>query len=493
MDLKPPEIVIPHGNDGLDDNNNIGFNNKEPTVVETIPVIPLGKAVHTLLHVKEEVFQQAIVKSSNRDSPIVRALYSIDDYLNSSRFADVYDPLKDQFLKPKSSQAKPALRLARYLLMDSQHKNNFRAFFKTHELQSDDKRRHLAGVILLESVVDMESIMEFIPDLVHLVQLYGDKPTLTACISCDIVIAYSKNTLLPKESTKNNTGSMIQVIGDQDEDWDGIDDTWGYVKDVFSFMEKWYPFDPIAISAWKELERFIEAAQNAILNGDLYQRINKAWNILTNVLTSKNIVSKKTLSIKKQLSCLEQESDDPLVQYISIITVALLQKSQWINNAEGLLSPEERDIKQRISDGLTKMMKQKMPSPFKSCGTMTLCQVILHAPHLIVHNPEIEVPASLAREMIKMALTDNISLDQLPRSIIFSNETIQILLHDIVGASNGKAADILNDIIGKLEQDADTSMDTTQFSAPLVDELLKYVTKNDLACKVLIRMMDIAV
>ena len=106
MNFEPPEIVIPHSNE---DETPI------QAPMEPWETMPLGKAVHTLLHVKEEPFHQAVLKPVRNCefffwllkwrhifksfyfiAPIARALYSIDNYLASARFADVYDPLKDQ-------------------------------------------------------------------------------------------------------------------------------------------------------------------------------------------------------------------------------------------------------------------------------------------------------------------------------------------------------------------------------------------------------------
>ncbi|KAI7851603.1 hypothetical protein BDC45DRAFT_206447 [Circinella umbellata] len=307
MDFKLPEIILPHANENaIEDNNDVGFNSEKSATVEPLPVIPLGKAVHTLLHVKQEAFQKAIAKLDDRDSPIVRALYSIDDYLNSLCFSDVYDPLKDHFLKPKSSQAKSALRIARYLLIYSRHRLNFATFLKTHELQSDDKRRHLAAALLLEDGIDNSVLVPFIPNLVYLAQHYGEKPTLIASIACDTVLAYSKTALQPRESIENCKEKMVRVIEEDDNNWNEINETWICIKKILSIMKKWYPFDTIALCAWNELEIFITAAQDAISDRDIYQKITVGWDMLATILTSKSVVSKKHLSIKKQLACLKE-------------------------------------------------------------------------------------------------------------------------------------------------------------------------------------------
>ncbi|KAI9492190.1 hypothetical protein BDB00DRAFT_873642 [Zychaea mexicana] len=476
MDLRLPEIVVPNGIYDEEESS------KGPEIHETkLQVMPLGKAVHTLLHVKEEAFQHAINKPT-RDSPIARALYSIDEYLETPRFEDIYDPLKDQFLKPKSTQAKAALRLAQYVLLHSRHKANFRSFLKTHELQSGDKRAHLAAALLLESV----AVDEFIPDLVRLAQQYGEKPTMTACIACDAVLACSRQALQPKKSNKENTGLMIQVIEEHEDDWNGIEETWEYIQDIFSVMRKWYPFDPIATSAWNELQIFTACAKRAISNRNLYKRINKAWSSISALLISKNIVSKKPLAVKKQLACLQEESD-PLVRYLNIICVALLQKSQWIvNGGDRLLSLEERDIKERIYASLVDMMEQSLPCPFETCGKTLISQTIVHAPHLV--NTE-HVPSTVSKKVIEAALKGDIALDKLPHSVVFSSEAVQVLV-SAVGNSNVKAGDMLNDLVTELERDS--SKDAFNISCPIVDELLKFVATNDLACKVLIRFMDIA-
>ena len=68
MDLKLPEIIVPHfSNDTIEDNSDMSFNNRDSAIVEAPSMIPLGKAVHTLLHVKQEAFQKAIAKPDDRD------------------------------------------------------------------------------------------------------------------------------------------------------------------------------------------------------------------------------------------------------------------------------------------------------------------------------------------------------------------------------------------------------------------------------------------
>lgn len=68
-----------------------------------------------------------------------------------------------QLLKPKSSQ--PFLRLGRYLLLLSTHRIAFAHFIRHDLLGSSDKRLQLAGVLLLECIVNDPISADFIPDL----------------------------------------------------------------------------------------------------------------------------------------------------------------------------------------------------------------------------------------------------------------------------------------------------------------------------------------
>ncbi|KAI8147856.1 hypothetical protein BJV82DRAFT_309190 [Fennellomyces sp. T-0311] len=444
MNFEPPEIVIPHGHDEV----------PNEALIEPWETMPLGKAVHTLLHVKEEALHQAVVKPT-RDSPIARALYSIDNYLDSLRFADVYDALKDQFLKPKSAQAAAALRLARYLLLNSRHQQSFHHFLKTQELQSDDKRRHLAAVLLLEQAAD--SVAEFVPDLIQLAKQYGDKPVLIACLACDTVLACSRKALKPKPSTKQEKNSAIQIIEESDENWDGIDVTWGYVQSVLSIMKKWYPFDPIALSAWNELDTFITGARKAIGDSELYLQINKGWDSASAVITSKNIVSKKPLSSKKQMACLQQ-TDDPVLRYLSFIVVGALQKSQWLNSGKELLSLEENDIKEHVCACFDALMTQQLPAPFDTCGETIVAQAVLYAPHLVSLE---RLSGRIIEIVVQAALQENIPLDKLPRSVQWSKESLHVLLSR-VNSLDERAGDTLIGVVGDVE--ADPSVDGVDFS-----------------------------
>lgn len=99
-------------------------------------------------------------------------------------------------------------------------------------------------------------------------------------------------------------------------------------------------------------------------------------------------------------------------------------------------------------------MKEQLPQPFELCGELIFSQVIIHAPHLV--NAE-NISDSLSRQIIKSALVDNISLNRLPYSVIFSNGSLNELL-DNIGTLNEKAAEMLNDIIEEVEKNQ--SMDT---------------------------------
>lgn len=82
------------------------------------------------------------------------------------------------------------------------------------------------------------------------------------------------------------------------------------------FQFQWYPFDIIATAAWEAIDNLMQSMQGKVRLSShfLFTLSNqpslgpcKTWEQLSNMLTSKHLMSKKPLSIKRQLSSLNTE------------------------------------------------------------------------------------------------------------------------------------------------------------------------------------------
>ncbi|CDS04075.1 hypothetical protein LRAMOSA07030 [Lichtheimia ramosa] len=394
----------------------------------TVPLPPIGKALHVLLNVSQHVFDEA-AKNDTTQTPTARAFRALNEYLNQGQFTDIFDPL--QLLKPKSSQ--PFLRLGRYLLLLSTHRIAFAHFIRHDLLGSSDKRLQLAGVLLLEYIVNDPISADFIPDLSRVALQYSEEPmTLLPSTACNVAVKASRH---------------------------GIHD-YQPIRDLIPLMKKWYPFDVIATAAWESIDNLLQSLQGPC----------KTWNQLSSSLSFKRLMSKKPLSVKKQLSSLND-----LEPNADLITVALLQKSQWLDER----LPDDLVI--LIQKHIASMLNVTWAQPLVMTMllmTPGLCAVHKVPKHLIV---PLAKSASMNQEQAKAFL-----------SYAMDNTTESIhALSEMVGKDmNENAARILGDMLDNAINDNGTNLE--EFSLPLVVDMLHWVCGNDLACKVLIRYMDIA-
>ncbi|KAI7863027.1 hypothetical protein BDF14DRAFT_1437129 [Spinellus fusiger] len=260
-----------------------------------IPEIPLGKAMHILLNVKEQVFQQAvkIIKSKKEheekeitsvmtDSPVVNAMISLDNHIMRSTqnsredlhehlepLKYIYDSLKLKIIKRGDSlseiHSNHAMQLAKFLLVDSHYTSDFCAIL-SQELQSEDKRYQLAVVLLLESMTQEwpsldtntkelhTNIVEQIYMLVDLCESlanisihYGDEPTVLSCKACDLVITCSKYTaaaithrIITPEMTETKSPKIILIESTLTSDkkrTDMLRYSWKYCRRLMGTIE----------------------------------------------------------------------------------------------------------------------------------------------------------------------------------------------------------------------------------------------------------------
>lgn len=133
----------------------------------------------------------------NLIAPTVRAVLSIDNYLGqqSNTFQDIYDPLKEKFLKRTPSI--PAMRIIGYFVLHSpSHLQQAREYLIKQLSMEDDKRSQLAAVVLLqflfnEYIVSMSNSQvcrAFLDALVALVSRRSSSPTLLPCSACTLAL-----------------------------------------------------------------------------------------------------------------------------------------------------------------------------------------------------------------------------------------------------------------------------------------------------------------
>ncbi|KAI8097610.1 uncharacterized protein BX664DRAFT_83245 [Halteromyces radiatus] len=201
------------------------------------PDLPLGKAIHLLLHVKPHVLATAIdqvwkqnTPFDQRPSPIAHALTSLDHHLSQHQrhhgnddssmdamVRHIYDPLKSKVLKsPKNSNTNTSstnsLQLLAALVLWSPHRALYQQCLEREISPLDNninnnKRGALSVSLLLwfitqqwpslsndmtpETVDQVMIIARFIPGLIQILDQVGELPTLLACTTYDTLLTIS--------------------------------------------------------------------------------------------------------------------------------------------------------------------------------------------------------------------------------------------------------------------------------------------------------------
>ncbi|KAI9348898.1 hypothetical protein BD770DRAFT_164236 [Pilaira anomala] len=298
----------------------------ETVIKESTSDLPLGKALNLLLNIHARVFDKAVttVRESapaelaiqSIESPTIRALISIENYLTSTdnfskSFDHVYSSLEDKFIKRSkvSSNSEPSMRIIGYFVLYSKSRKLVQQYI-SQLLYDADKRSQLAAVMLLQflftsyiSAQDIHSDISalFIPPLTNVSQKYADTPTLLACSSCDLALQFSRYIALHLNNTDSTTAPITELEDTSNLEYSQISEAWKYADTLLYIMEKWYKsMGDLELASFKELHSFLSYATKSISDTSQQSELIAAWDLIVTYLTPKSIVSEKPLNIKKQ-------------------------------------------------------------------------------------------------------------------------------------------------------------------------------------------------
>ncbi|KAI8997391.1 hypothetical protein BDB01DRAFT_34574 [Pilobolus umbonatus] len=267
----------------------------EKALGENVGDLPLGKALHLLLHVHSHVFDNAvnILQQSDlleltlrkNDSPAVRALLSLDNYVKSSEqdrltnFKHIYDSVKEKFLKKsKSNTNQSSMRIIGYFLLNSQYKDDINTFM-CNELRKNDKRNQLAAVLLIDfifftyiasSTENHWNLISLVaPELIRIAH-QSNQPTLLCTTSCELALKCAHYLLINLKkpilspSRMVNDASKLKIIEidpvlNTSEKIHHLNGIWRGVDTLLCLMEKWStPNTHLTHSAFSELHSLFQ-------------------------------------------------------------------------------------------------------------------------------------------------------------------------------------------------------------------------------------------
>ncbi|KAI8364563.1 hypothetical protein BD560DRAFT_164355 [Blakeslea trispora] len=332
--------------------------------------LPLGKALHLLLHVHNHVFDKAIetIRSSAThllmariDSPTVRAILSIQHYLlhNGIRatFHHVYGPLKEKILKKGHPHYESAMRILSYLaLYSTETAEDIQACLKAELEHTLDKRSQLACVLVMQFFSAhgfyqpktrqyVSFALSVVPLLLAMVNKQT-KPTLLTCSAVEVAIQFLMYIIEPSVED-NLLTAKIEIIKEETPELSFNHSVCQALDSVLDILAKWQnSTGETELAAYQEL--------HCLLASDKTQF--DTWLFILTYLTPKAVMSERPISIKRQKKILSQ-SNSPANK---LIVLTLLQKSEWHSLcASKLLSTEQQEMKELIQSEY----KQAMSDP----------------------------------------------------------------------------------------------------------------------------------
>ncbi|KAI8076271.1 hypothetical protein BDF21DRAFT_66511 [Thamnidium elegans] len=482
----------------------------ETVIKESTSDLPLGKALNLLLNIHGHVFDKAIgtIRKSTRaeltaqaiESPTIRALISIENYLTSSNnftksFDHIYHSLEEKFIKRNkaNSNSESSMRIIGYFMLYSKHQKLVQQYI-SQELCETSKRNQLAVVVLLQflftnyiSMQDMYSDLSalFISSLTQVSQKYADSPTLLACSSCDLALQFSRYIALHLNSTNDTIASITELQDDNNNTkFHQISKAWEYADTLLNIMEKWYKsMGELELASFKELHLFLSYAINSVQ--DINQRVESiaAWDLIVTYLSPKSIVSEKPLTLKKQKALLSGQTI-PLLSTIKVSLFVILQKGRLVglygpNRASTIFSDEEDEIKVLFKKEYTNMVRS---FPIKGLGR-----------HLI---------PLLVEKLPLICTTDDINSNELVQLIMdnveYNKETMHWLIPLLIRKPEISVCNLLLNVLeqnDKSQPSYDLLSDlivqnSSDFIELLENNLLSVLKSSNQACELLIQCME---
>ncbi|KAI8332807.1 hypothetical protein BC941DRAFT_435382 [Chlamydoabsidia padenii] len=497
--------------------------------------LPLGKALHLLLHVKPTVLNTAIDQvwrtpenaptTQTASSPVANALLSLDRYLtqhdSDSFLHHIYDPLKNKVLKPKSSKESSitnSLQLLAGLTLWSQHQDRFQTCIE-QELVHTDKRGALSAALILSFITKqwpeydntrVATMSRFLPSLILVLEQFGELPTLLACTVYDIVLAISVYTLdsylIPRQSTEAQ--SKISILEEEQVDGDClkfVQTLWPKLTSVLLIAEKWQQSsDLITKGAWMELQVYMTQAHTVLMGISLdgYHQVRKGWSWLCKVLVSSQILSKNPTKKLKFVWKLKDDHLDPhLSSYLKILMLALRQNGYWIEQQTApSRTADERDYEHQTRLYCQTMVKcYPMSSPWTDLNRIMIPTILGISPYLCI---PYDVPLPVFKTILEsyawggdMNYLTNIADCFLSQP----DTTIPMLVSKIQPDTNNKGLEddhcpvlccgILDKVLDKIT--STSSLSHSSICETLVQELLARVTTSNKSCELLLRCLPL--
>ncbi|KAG2196055.1 hypothetical protein INT47_008149 [Mucor saturninus] len=489
-------------------------NELEAAIKDSTSDLPLGKSLYLLVHVHGHVFDKAMTTIRQAtpaeltvhsiESPTVRAILSIENYLTSGKdtsqsFKHVYDSLKEKFIKRSKNNAanEQAMRIIGYLVLYSKHQEAGQQYI-CNELSSSDKRCQLAAVILIQFLLshymssenshnDLASL--FIPLLVDISEKYGDTTTLLACSSCDLALQLSRYVALHLNSVAEPTSKIIEIQETSNDTISihQIQKAWEHADTMLYRLEKWIKSTgKLETASFKELHSFLRYANENIKHKDKQAEIITAWDLISTWLTPKMIVSEKPLTVKKQKSVLSFESAQtmPLLSSIKILILVILQRDRLVE----LYGPDRSSIVFTTEEEETKYLIQKeyktmlQSYPLGNIGNHFIVQLVTQLPFLCT--------------------TDDIQstdlIQQILNNVEYKKETEAWLIPLLMKQPESSICNLLWNILEQNDKSTSSfellKSIISQGSPDIIDlvenNLLSVIKNSDKACELLIQCMD---
>lgn len=180
-------------------------------------------------------------------APTIKAIQSIQNYISkdvATLFKQVYDSLKDKFLKRQPNEA--AMRIVSFFTL---HSNNCQIQVQqmlVNELRKSDKKDQLAVVVLLQFFFKHynESInkvaLVFLTPLVDLIEMRSDQPTLLNCSTCELALQFTRIALASPPNTvtieETSTNKIMEVKAESIDK--PPEDFWQNLEKTLNVLEK---------------------------------------------------------------------------------------------------------------------------------------------------------------------------------------------------------------------------------------------------------------
>ncbi|KAG1174962.1 hypothetical protein G6F70_002347 [Rhizopus microsporus] len=294
---------------------------------ETIPDIPLSKALHLLANVHGQVFDKAIstIRQSSPlelsvkigESPTVKALLSIESYLETNKFKHVYEPLKEKFLK-RSHQHESSMRIIGYfLLYSTKHQSTAREFIY-QELLTDNKRDQLAAVILL--------------------QQRSASPTLLSCSAYELSLNccwYIYDRLRRPKIKEDKAIVEVEPLNVDQQ----LEDILCQTKKLIDIIQRWHTMkDEAGTLAYQEIGELVASLKNNSVKS------TTTLEFIATYLVPRLVLHEKPLSQKRQESILSYKEGTSSVSLSAakILLLLIVQNGHYFKTPQELTALKDK-------------------------------------------------------------------------------------------------------------------------------------------------------